>query len=410
MTGKNSVRKNKSKRKTKTKGNKNGYDEALSQGQATALYYGFTPIKPVLVTPDSLRQAKSLGEAGKGRHDCGPQICPEEKISILKHYLESNWQNLPHPVMVSFAGSMTPVKGKGKRTTETELELEILGTGKSIAEAELIKTSFEILREAGYSNLVVLINSIGDKDSLNRFTRELSAYYRKNLNLVCNACRQALKKDAFELVSCQNEKCKPISLAAPKSLSFLTEPSRAHLTEILEYLEMLEIPYRMDNTLVGSKTFCNQAIFEIKDDSAGPDSPPLGLGLRYNCLAKRVGWKKDFPGVGVRLVYKEPKSGKTKIKVKYPKIYFIQLGFEAKLHSLKVIEILREAKISVFQSLSRDRLTVQIASAENLKIPYILIMGQKEALEDSVIIRTNANRSQETVSIKDLPKYLKNLK
>jgi histidyl-tRNA synthetase len=37
-------------------------------------------------------------------------------------------------------------------------------------------------------------------------------------------------------------------------------------------------------------------------------------------------------------------------------------------------------------------------------------MGQKEAMEDSMVVRDILSRKQETVSLKDLPKYLKSLK
>ena len=50
------------------------------------------------------------------------------------------------------------------------------------------------------------------------------------------------------------------------------------------------------------------------------------------------------------------------------------------------------------------------AVAENLKVPYIIIMGQKEALENAVIVRNMANRSQTVVPIPKLADYLKHLR
>ena len=95
---------------------------------------------------------------------------------------------------------------------------------------------------------------------------------------------------------------------------------------------------------------------------------------------------------------------------KMGKFYFIQLGFDAKLKSLKVIEMLRQAGIAVSQSLSKDKLTAQIMSAEKINIPYVLIMGQKEAIEESVVVRNMNTRSQETILIPSLAQYLKKLK
>jgi histidyl-tRNA synthetase len=96
--------------------------------------------------------------------------------------------------------------------------------------------------------------------------------------------------------------------------------------------------------------------------------------------------------------------------MKKPKIYFIQLGSEAKLKSLNIIEILRKAHIPIAQSLSKDSLGSQLAIAEKLSVPYALIFGVKEALDDSVIVRDMSNRSQETVKLKKLLEYLKEIK
>jgi histidyl-tRNA synthetase len=96
--------------------------------------------------------------------------------------------------------------------------------------------------------------------------------------------------------------------------------------------------------------------------------------------------------------------------MKKPKIYFIQLGNEAKLKSLNIIDILRKAHIPIAQSLSKDSLGSQLGIAEKLGIPYTIIFGVKEALENSVIVRNMSNRSQETVKIPKLLDYLKELK
>jgi len=98
------------------------------------------------------------------------------------------------------------------------------------------------------------------------------------------------------------------------------------------------------------------------------------------------------------------------IRFKKPSVFFLQLGFCAKLKSLRVIEILRQAHISLYQALDRDRLISQISSAENLKIPYSIILGQREALENSVIVRDTVSRAQETVKLENLVEYFRKMK
>jgi len=45
--------------------------------------------------------------------------------------------------------------------------------------------------------------------------------------------------------------------------------------------------------------------------------------------------------------------------------------------------------------------------AEKLEIPWVIILGQKEVLEESVIVRNMEDRSQKTVRIDSLADYIK---
>ena len=147
----------------------------------------------------------------------------------------------------------------------------------------------------------------------------------------------------------------------------------------------------------------------------GPLPLTIASGGRYDYLAKRLGSKKDIPAVGgsigVDRVLLSPnyKAVMPRI-VKKPKIYFIQLGFEAKLKSLQVIEILRGARIPVVHSLNKDSLSTQLGIAERQEVPYAIIFGQKEAIEGSVIVRNMLTRSQDTVKIPKLADYIKSIK
>jgi histidyl-tRNA synthetase len=96
--------------------------------------------------------------------------------------------------------------------------------------------------------------------------------------------------------------------------------------------------------------------------------------------------------------------------MKKPKVYFIQVGFEAKLKSLNVIEILRKAHVPIAQSLSKDSLGAQLAVAEKTGVPYVIIFGQMEAVKNNVIVRNMETRSQETVPLSELSQYIKGLK
>jgi len=61
-------------------------------------------------------------------------------------------------------------------------------------------------------------------------------------------------------------------------------------------------------------------------------------------------------------------------------------------------------------SLSKDSLSGQLGVAERLGIPFTIILGQKESIENTVIVRNMKTRSQDTVKIEELGDYLNKLK
>ncbi|MBP9701987.1 MAG: hypothetical protein KBD47_03355 [Candidatus Pacebacteria bacterium] len=393
------------KKNTPVKDAKYFTHEHLDRIGEIPVYYGFTPHKQIEIKKTDIDKSKDMLD---GDHvedgDLHLPLHVEEKVALLRLY-EENMTEHPHPVMLYLKDSF---KHGSKKSSDFSryADLEILGNNKSIAEATLIQTACTMLKEEGHTDLTIDINSIGDKDSIARFTRELGNYYRKHINDLHPECRQAFKTDPLELLSCGNEKCMEINSNAPRAIHYLTEASRIHFQEVLEFLETLEIPYNINNNLIGNKKYCSETIFEIKEGDK-----TLAIGVRYDSLSKKIGFKKELAGVGISLLIKKGKNDLRKelTKTKKPWVYFVQLGFEAKLLSLPVIEILRKAKIPVFQSLPKDKLGAQVSVAERMRIPYTMIMGKKEAVEKSVIVRHNDTRSQETVLISELGAYMKKL-
>lgn len=366
-----------------------------------ASYYGFGLIEPPIINKGDIHKIKVLLQNEPlHRRDYFANL-PEKKAAILRLYEEKNMANLPQPVMFCFSDKLD-----GKY-----FNLEILGCAKAISEATIIQTALAILREQGYHDLYVNINSLGDRESANRFFRELGNFCRKHSDTLPADCRSAIKCDASEFFHCHGEKFEALLEETPKSVASLSELAKIHFKEVLEYLEALDIPYRINNALLGIHQIVTHTIFEIRDLKSENDDGPLAFGFRYNAVARKIGMKKEIPALGVTIAVKKTTDKKLSAgKTKKPSVFFAQIGAEAKLQSLKIIEMLRQARIDICQSLSKDKISSQMAVAENLKVPYIIIMGQKEALESAVIVRNMFNRSQTVVPIPKLADYLKHLK
>ncbi len=382
----------------------------LNKAAEAAVYFGFTPAKALQVTKDDISKANSLKDSWTRANSDLPWMFSsdfaEERASLLRKFTEENMISLPQPVMIVHEGET--IKERAKST----INLEVVGTNRSIAEALLIKTAISILKDNGHDNFMIEINSIGDKESMNKFSKDLVSYYKKNINSLAPHCRQNFKKDAFYVLLCND--CDPenkIKDAAPTSIGSLSDLSRIHFKEVLEFIETMEIPYRIKNSLVPNRKTCSGTVFEIKElDEKGNPGDVLAVGFRYDGLAQKIGYKRDVPGAGLKLFIKKKDTSKKFSKLEKPIAFYIQLGDEAKHKSLEVIEILMREKIFIYHMLGRDKFGSQFSLVEKMKVPYVIIMGKKEYLENSVMVRENINRKQETVSIENLSGHLRSMK
>lgn len=404
------------------------YQGFFEKAQEIAVYYGFKPIEVPILEHEEVFTS-SIGEGTdvidkemytlKTKGGDHLALRPEGTAGVMRAYIEHGMQSLPQPVMLYYYGSMfrhdSPQRGRYRDFKQ--FGLEIIGTEKSIADALIIKTTMAILEEAGATGLVVDINSIGDKECRPAYLKELTNYYKKHLSELSAIDRERLKTNPLRILDSKDPKAIAINENAPDAVSFLTGEAKKHFKQVLEYLEQMEVPYRINKNLVRGLSYYTHTVFEIIETSEEEGVPPLTIagGGRYDYLAKMLGSKKDVPAMGVAIGVDRVVESAWCHKlcpriVKKPKMYFIQLGFDAKLKSLNVIEILRKAKIPIAQSISKDSLGAQLGVAEKSGMRYALIFGQKEAIENSVIVRDMTNRSQDTVKLDKLLDYIKELK
>lgn len=399
----------------------------FEKAQEIAVYYGFKPIETPIVEQEGVFTS-SIGEGTdiidkemytlKTKGGDHLALRPEHTAGLMRSYIEHGMQSLPQPLMFYTYGPSfrhdNPQKGRYRQFYQ--FDMDALGSEKSILDALVIKTTWTILEEAGAKNLSVDINSIGDKECRAGYIKELVSYYKKNLSSLPAIDRERLKTNPLRILDSKEEKTIELNQNAPDTLSHLCPACKKHFKEVLEYLEKMEIPYNINKCLVRGLSYYTRTVVEImiEDEETGKMITIAGGG-RYDYLGKQLGSKKDIPAVGIAIgvdrVVEAPWFSKLCPRIlKKPKIYFIQLGFDAKLKSLNVIEILRKGKVPIAQSISKDNLGAQLAVAEKLGMHYAIIFGQKEAMENSVIFRDMTNRSQDTVKLPNLLEYIKNLK
>ncbi|MEX0933556.1 MAG: His/Gly/Thr/Pro-type tRNA ligase C-terminal domain-containing protein [Candidatus Paceibacterota bacterium] len=369
-------------------------------------FYGVSLINP----PHLEKETENYTEKFKGPSDSEaikePALSINERASMIRVYSDESWDTLSQPVLVMYTK-------KPNARGERFFYLHAIGVTKCIADMLSIHLAWIILNETVKKNFMIHVNSMGDKDSSSQFTSELTSYYRKRINSLPDDGRESFKLDILNVLKEPYAETQLFQEEAPKSIMFLGDYSRKYFKEVIEFIEAREAPYIIDHSLVEHKDAYSETLFTIREKSDDPKGKVFAVGARSDNLTRGAGMRKTVPIVSTTILIPgatgRESIQKTVPKKKKPLIYFIQLGEEARLRSFTLLEKLRKAKLPVTVSIGKEKMSSQIAQADRLHVPITLIIGQKEAIENTVILRDMETRSQETVSLADIVPKIKAL-
>ncbi len=344
---------------------------------------------------------------------------PEFTPSVIRAYLENGLSSQTHPVKLYGIGPIFRYERsqKGRYRQAHQANLEAIGEKDPILDAQLIQLFFAISKSLGLKKLITQINSIGCPKCRPNYRRALVNFYRYKQKDICPDCYRRLKQNPMRLLDCKEENCMEIAQKAPQVIEYLCDECCSHFKSLLEYLDELEIPYLLNHALVRGLDYYTKTVFEIwPEEEEKTRQFALAGGGRYDGLVELLGGK-ETPAVGFAIgldrfinLLKE-KEIKLSAREK-PLVYVVQLGELAKKKSLNLFEEIRKSGLRIEGSFGKNSLKAQLRTADKKNARLALILGQKEALDDTVILRDMVSGSQKVISFKkvvgEIKKKLKN--
>ncbi len=276
------------------------------------------------------------------------------------------------------------------------IQFHALGAERAIADAVLIRAVRAFVADLSKEEPMLRVNSMGDKETRARYARELTQFFRKNGGTLPEQCTTCAKRDLMEAAELLvGEEC---AHELPASTDHLSEASRKQFEELLEYLEDTETPYELSPHLLSRGGAWSEVCFEIKTESG-----IRAWGSRYSDLARQF-FKTPLPSVGalVRITTESREVLKPMKDLRHPRFVFVHIGGEAKRESMRLADVMRHARLPVMQVIGIESLTEQMRLAERMNPPYLLIMGRKEALEHTVIMRERATHIESIIPLAEL--------
>jgi len=365
-------------------------DDILRRAHAVGNYYGFIPFSQV-AAGNRGRDAKAPYPEGFNVDSLDPAA--RDVAAFLKQVRDAGLS--PSLLKPLFVWHTNAAAGRTSPRVVT-LQFHAMGADRAIADAVLIRAISALVRDLGKTEPTLRLNSMGDKETRGRFARELTQFFRKHGASLPADCVNCAKRDVFEaaeLLVADNG-----NDALPSPTDHLSETSRKHFEDLLEYLEATDTPYELASDLLSRGTSWTETCFEIKSDVH-----IHAWGSRYSELARPF-FKVSVPSITavVRITLATPNSVSSVKHSGKPRFVFVHIGQEAKRESIKMADTLRHARIPLTQSIGIESLTEQMRLADMVNAPYLLIMGRKEALEHSVILRERSTHTEDVLPLEGL--------
>lgn len=339
---------------------------------------------------------------------------PEGTAGVARAFIENGMNKWIQPVKVYYEGPMFRYENpqKGRYRQHHQFGFEIFGDKCPAIDAQLIYLAWKIFQKMGIKNIAIQLNSIGCGECRPSYKSLLADYYEMKINKLCVDCKRRLLRNPLRLLDCKEEKCMQAASSAPQIIDHLCEECHNHFKSLLEFLDELDLPYVLNPRLVRGLDYYTKTVFEIwLTDEKETRQSSLGGGGRYDDLVSALGGE-SVPAVGFsfgieRVIEHLLEIG---IHIDQPtgkQVFLVQLGELARKKILKLFDLLIDENISVGESLGRGSIKSQLRTANRLNSKLALIVGQKEALDGTVIIKDMESGIQEIVRVEDIAREVK---
>lgn len=339
---------------------------------------------------------------GKGAHYA---LRPEGTASMIRAYIEHGMRSWPRPVKLFMIGSFFRYERPqaGRLREFHQIDVESIGSASPITDVQIITMVHWFFRHINLEDYIVLMNTLGEPSERKMYVSLLKDHYKRNRQKLCRDCKDRLVTNPLRLLDCKEEKCQQLASTAPRLLDHVSEGSKKHFEFIVNSLRELGVPYEITPSLVRGLDYYTHTVFEFVPKSTRGETQQntFAAGGRYNGLVKELGGK-DIPAIGVaigieRVMERVKEEGIELTITDAPQLFIAQLGEQAKLLGLQIMKELRDADIPFAESIDRDGMQAQLRMADRLKVGWSIIIGQKEVLDGTVILRNMESGMQEVV-------------
>lgn len=299
----------------------------------------------------------------------------------------------------------------GRLRELTQFGMEIIGTDDPLSDAEIISLAVNIYSLLGLKGIKVNINSLGDSNSRNNYREALIKHFEPHKDELCSDCIERLEKNPLRILDCKVDKDKEIMKTAPKTIDYLNEESKERFEKVKEYLEIMQVEYVVDPSVVRGLDYYNHTVFEIEADIEGFGAQNvIGGGGRYNNMVEQLGGPST-PAIGFaagfdRLMIALEKEGKLPKIDNSVDLFLLYVNEDEKKYAAYLTNELRMSGFIVETDYLARSLKAGFKQADRLNSKFTIVLNSDDLKNNEVKVKNNKTRDEELVSVDALIYYL----
>ncbi len=336
---------------------------------------------------------------------------PEGTASTVRAFLEHKLYAQAQPIKLFYFGPMfrydRPQAGRYRQFHQ--LGAEVFGSASPEIDTEIISLAMDFFKSVGLDQLSLEINSVGCPECRPIYREEIQKTLEKDLGDLCLDCQGRFENNPMRILDCKVESCREIAGGVPEILDHLCSFCVQHFEDVIYFLKLLDIPYRVNPKLVRGLDYYTKTAFEIVDIGLGSQNS-LGGGGRYDGLVETCGGSPT-PGVGFAigvervLLSLEKQDIQMKLKEE-PRIFVAALGPKAGARGLKLVTELRRLGIAAEKDYQDRSLKAQMKQADRVGASKVLILGEEELEKGKIVIRDMVQGDQREVDLEGVTDIL----
>ncbi|MDD5584403.1 MAG: histidine--tRNA ligase [Candidatus Omnitrophica bacterium] len=334
---------------------------------------------------------------------------PEGTAQVVRFYLENSLFKQSDFHKFFYIGPMfrgeRPQKGRLRQFHH--IGSEAIGSDSPAIDAEMISLAMTILDAVGVTQKKLKINSLGCAPDKEKFALALKEALAKRKNELCPDCQRRIEKNPLRVLDCKQETCRAIVASLHPGQSHLCQSCKKKFDDVCRLLSDLGVTYVHDPYLVRGLDYYTNTVFEITSSSLGTQDA-IGAGGRYNNLISALGGP-EIPAIGFALGFERIMLALGEQEKKEAiDVFVATLGEAAVNEGFKLLQKLRSERIACDTDYCSKSLKGQLRYAEKKGAQFVIIIGEEELKEGSVVLKNMNASTQEKIKNEELIVGLKN--